>query len=70
MQEMTVVWSDLSVALRVPIFLVAGKNRGKEGENGKLSRSYADLIINAKPDFFRSKKLKKASAYCTTPGLF
>lgn len=28
-----------------PDFSIAGKNRGKEGENGRLSRSYADLII-------------------------
>ena len=41
-----------------PDFSVAGKNRGKEGENGKLSRSYADLIIGAKPDFFLFENVK------------
>lgn len=41
-----------------PDFSVAGKNRGKEGENGKLSRSYADLIIATKPDFFLFENVK------------
>lgn len=41
-----------------PDFSVAGKNRGKEGENGKLSRSYADLIIKMKPDFFLFENVK------------
>jgi DNA (cytosine-5)-methyltransferase 1 len=35
-----------------PDFSVGGKNRGKEGEHGKLSGTYTDLICNAKPDFF------------------
>ncbi len=38
-----------------PDFSVAGKNRGKEGENGKLSDSYVSLICESKPDFFYSK---------------
>ena len=41
-----------------PDFSVAGKNKGKEGENGKLSRSYADLIIATKPDFFLFENVK------------
>ncbi len=41
-----------------PDFSIAGKNRGKEGENGKLSRSYADLIIATKPDFFLFENVK------------
>ncbi len=41
-----------------PDFSVAGKNKGKEGENGKLSRSYADLIIATEPDFFLFENVK------------
>lgn len=41
-----------------PDFSVAGKNKGKEGENGKLSRSYVDLIIETKPDFFLFENVK------------
>lgn len=35
-----------------PDFSVGGKNRGKEGENGRLSGTYVDLILKQKPDFF------------------
>jgi DNA (cytosine-5)-methyltransferase 1 len=35
-----------------PDFSVAGKNKGYEGENGRLSQSYIDLIKSAKPDWF------------------
>lgn len=35
-----------------PDFSIAGKNLGKNGENGRLSKSYIDLIVKAKPDFF------------------
>jgi DNA (cytosine-5)-methyltransferase 1 len=35
-----------------PDFSVAGKNRGKDGENGMLSRVYVNLIIKQQPDFF------------------
>lgn len=35
-----------------PDFSVAGKNRGHLGENGKLSKSYVDLICKVLPDFF------------------
>lgn len=41
-----------------PDFSVAGKNKGKDGENGKLSRSYADLIIDTSPDFFLFENVK------------
>ncbi len=41
-----------------PDFSVAGKNRGKEGENGKLSNSYIKLIIAMKPDFFLFENVK------------
>ena len=41
-----------------PDFSVAGKNRGSEGENGKLSQSYIDLIIAQKPDFFLFENVK------------
>jgi DNA (cytosine-5)-methyltransferase 1 len=35
-----------------PDFSVGGKNRGRHGENGKLSQTYAHLICEQKPDFF------------------
>ena len=41
-----------------PDFSVAGKNRGKDGKNGILSRSYADLIIQTFPDFFLFENVK------------
>ncbi len=41
-----------------PDFSVAGKNKGKEGDNGKLSGSYADAIIKFKPDFFLFENVK------------
>lgn len=41
-----------------PDFSVAGKNRGSEGENGKLSQSYIDLIIDQEPDFFLFENVK------------
>ena len=41
-----------------PDFSVAGKNRGSEGENGKLSQSYIDLIVEQKPDFFLFENVK------------
>lgn len=41
-----------------PDFSVAGKNKGKEGENGKLSGTYANLICTAKPDFFLFENVK------------
>lgn len=41
-----------------PDFSVGGKNRGKNGENGKLAKSYIDLIIKFKPDLFLFENVK------------
>ncbi|MGQ3480692.1 DNA cytosine methyltransferase [Paenibacillus sp. TY11] len=41
-----------------PDFSVAGKNRGQEGENGRLSATYIDLICKQKPDFFLFENVK------------
>ncbi len=41
-----------------PDFSVAGKQRGRDGDNGKLSQSYVDLIISQKPDFFLFENVK------------
>ena len=41
-----------------PDFSVGGKNRGKDGENGKLSSTYVDLIKEMKPDFFLFENVK------------
>lgn len=41
-----------------PDFSVAGKNRGRDGDNGKLSLSYVKLIIEMKPDFFLFENVK------------
>lgn len=41
-----------------PDFSIAGKNRGRNGDNGKLSKSYVDLIIEMKPDFFLFENVK------------
>lgn len=41
-----------------PDFSVGGKNRGENGENGKLSKSYIDLICKQKPDFFVFENVK------------
>ena len=41
-----------------PDFSIGGKNRGKEGENGKLSGTYTELICNTKPDFFLFENVK------------
>lgn len=41
-----------------PDFSIAGKNRGKNGDNGKLSLSYVNLIIEMKPDFFLFENVK------------
>jgi len=35
-----------------PDFSVGGKNRGHEGDHGKLSKSYIDMICDLKPTFF------------------
>ncbi|MBR4773336.1 MAG: DNA cytosine methyltransferase [Bacteroidales bacterium] len=41
-----------------PDFSVAGKNRGKDGENGKLSGTYARIICNTEPHFFLFENVK------------
>lgn len=41
-----------------PDFSVAGKQRGRNGDNGKLSLSYIHLIIEQKPDFFLFENVK------------
>lgn len=41
-----------------PDFSIAGKNRGRNGENGKLSKTYIDLIIQQMPDFFLFENVK------------
>lgn len=41
-----------------PDFSVGGKNKGKHGENGKLSGTYIELICTAKPDFFLFENVK------------
>lgn len=41
-----------------PDFSVAGKNRGRNGENGRLSGTYVNLICLARPDFFLFENVK------------
>lgn len=41
-----------------PDFSVGGKNKGREGENGKLAKSYIDMICRFKPDFFLFENVK------------
>lgn len=41
-----------------PDFSVAGKNKGRHGDNGKLSLSYVKLIVEQKPDFFLFENVK------------
>ena len=41
-----------------PDFSVGGKNRGQDGERGKLSLTFIDLIVNMKPDFFLFENVK------------
>lgn len=41
-----------------PDFSVAGRNRGRDGDNGKLSETYIDLICSLKPDFFLFENVK------------
>lgn len=41
-----------------PDFSVGGKNKGHEGENGRLSRTYIDAIIQHQPDFFLFENVK------------
>lgn len=41
-----------------PDFSIAGKQKGRNGDNGKLSLSYISLIIAQKPDFFLFENVK------------
>lgn len=41
-----------------PDFSVGGKNKGKDGENGKLSKSYIDCIKKFQPDWFVFENVK------------
>ena len=41
-----------------PDFSIAGKQMGKNGENGKLSQSYVNLICTFLPDFFLFENVK------------
>ena len=41
-----------------PDFSIGGKNRGHTGDNGRLSRSYIDLITAQKPDWFVFENVK------------
>jgi len=41
-----------------PDFSVGGKNRGYEGEKGKLSATFVELICQQKPDFFIFENVK------------
>ncbi len=41
-----------------PDFSIAGKQYGKNGNNGKLSQSYVSLIIAQQPDFFLFENVK------------
>jgi len=41
-----------------PDFSIGGKNRGREGDNGKLSACYVELICQQKPDFFLFENVK------------
>lgn len=41
-----------------PDFSVAGKNRGRDGDNGKLSETYIKLICSLQPDFFLFENVK------------
>jgi DNA (cytosine-5)-methyltransferase 1 len=35
-----------------PDFSLGGKNRGREGDNGRLSSTYVDIVCEQNPDFF------------------
>lgn len=41
-----------------PDFSIGGKNKGKDGENGILTKYYIDIIIANKPDFFVFENVK------------
>jgi DNA (cytosine-5)-methyltransferase 1 len=41
-----------------PDFSVGGKNRGRDGENGRLAQSYINIISLCQPDFFVFENVK------------
>lgn len=41
-----------------PDFSVGGKNKGRNGENGKLTKIYIEIIIDNNPDFFVFENVK------------
>ncbi len=41
-----------------PDFSVGGKNRGRHGDNGKLTKTYFELILQNKPDWFLFENVK------------
>ena len=41
-----------------PDFSVGGKNKGRDGERGKLSLTYVHLLADMKPDFFLFENVK------------
>ncbi|HEY9628527.1 MAG TPA: DNA cytosine methyltransferase [Coleofasciculaceae cyanobacterium] len=41
-----------------PDFSIGGKNKGRYGDNGKLSGSYIDLVCKLQPDFFLFENVK------------
>ncbi|MEQ5091814.1 DNA cytosine methyltransferase [Providencia rettgeri] len=41
-----------------PDFSVAGKNKGRNGDKGKLTEAYIDIIVTFKPDFFLLENVK------------
>jgi len=41
-----------------PDFSIGGKNRGRHGDNGKLTKTYFELIIQNKPDWFLFENVK------------
>ncbi|HCE3407391.1 TPA: DNA cytosine methyltransferase [Vibrio parahaemolyticus] len=41
-----------------PDFSVGGKNKGQDGDNGRLSQTYVNTIIQHQPDFFLFENVK------------
>lgn len=41
-----------------PDFSIGGKNKGRDGDNGKLSATYIEIICQQKPDFFLFENVK------------
>lgn len=41
-----------------PDFSIGGKNKGASGKNGRLTKTYFDLIVRCKPDFFLFENVK------------